>query len=80
MGDKLLTDDNLEVVERLIEVAEDRGHTILDLAFAYLLAHEPVASVIAGATKPSQVQGNVEAASWTLTDADLEAVDAALAV
>ncbi|MGB3544486.1 aldo/keto reductase [Rubrivirga sp.] len=78
MGDELLTDDNLEVVEQLIEVAEERGHTILDLAFAYLLAHAPVASVIAGATKPSQIEGNVRAAGWTLTDADLEAVSAAL--
>ena len=61
-------------------MAEARGHTLLDLAFAYLLAHEPVASVIAGATKPSQVHGNVAAAGWALTDDDLEAVEAALAV
>ena len=78
MGDSLLTPDNLDTVERLISVAEERGHTVLDLAFAYLLAHEPVASVIAGATKPSQIQGNVAAASWTLTDDDLAAVDEAL--
>ena len=63
----------------MVEVAEERGHTILDLAFAYLLAHDPVASVIAGATKPSQVRGNVGAAGWRLEDADLEAVRAALA-
>ena len=78
MGDSLLTDDNLDAVERLIAVAEERGHTILDLAFAYLLAHDPVASVIAGATKPSQVRGNVEAAGWALGDDDLAAVRAAL--
>ena len=78
MGDRLLTDDHLDTVERLIAVAEDRDHTVLDLAFAYLLAHEPVASVIAGATKPSQVHANVRAAGWTLTPDDLAAVDAAL--
>ena len=80
MGDSLLTPGNLETVERLAAVAEARDHTVLDLAFAYLLAHQPVASVIAGATKPSQVRANVEAAGWTLTDDDLAAVDEALAV
>ena len=56
-----------------------RGRTVLDFAFAYLLAHEPVASVIAGATKPSQVHANVAAAGWTLSPGDLDAVDEALA-
>ncbi|WP_420456384.1 aldo/keto reductase [Rubrivirga sp.] len=78
MGNSLLTDDNLEAVERLIGWAEARDHTILDLAFSYLLAHGAVASVIAGATQPSQVHGNVAAAGWTLTDDDLAEVDALL--
>ena len=80
MGDRLLTESNLDAVERLIALAEARGHTVLDLAFAYLLAHEPVASVIAGATTPSQVRANAQAAGWTLTDDDLAAVGHALAV
>jgi aryl-alcohol dehydrogenase-like predicted oxidoreductase len=75
MGDKVLTDDNLDIVERLIDFAEARGHTILDLAFSWLLAHEPVASVIAGATKPEQIRQNVEAAGWQLTEDDLAEVD-----
>ena len=78
MGEALLTPDNLDTVERLIAFSEARGHTILDLAFAYLLAHDPVASVIAGATKPSQVEGNVAAAAWTLSPDDLAEVDALL--
>jgi len=73
-----LTDANLETVERLIGWAEDHGHTILELAFAYLLAHPPVASVIAGATKPEQVRANVAAAGWRLTPADLGEIDALL--
>ncbi len=77
---ELLTDANLDTVERLVEVADARGHTLLDLAFAYLLAHAPVASVIAGATRPSQIQSNVAAAGWQLSDDDLAAVDAALRV
>ena len=74
MGDRLLTDDNLDAVERLIAWAERRGRTILELAFAYLLAHEPVASVIAGATKPEQVRANVAAAGWRLAPSDVDEV------
>ena len=79
MGDGLLTEDNLDTVERLIAWAESRGHTVLDLAFSWLLAHEPVASVIAGATKPEQIRANVDAASWALSQADLDEVDRLLA-
>lgn len=79
MGDRLLTEATLDAVERLLAVAEARGHPLLDLAFSWLLAHAPVASVIAGATTPEQVRANVAAASWTLTPDDLAAVDEALA-
>ena len=78
MGDALLTDANLDTVERLIGWAGDHGHTVLDLAFAYLLAHEPVASVIAGATKPEQIHGNVAAAGWQLSEDEVAEVDALL--
>ena len=79
MGDSHLTEGNLDAVERLVAFSEERGHTILDLAFSWLLAHGPVASVIAGATKPSQVRANAEAAGWQLSGADLEALDEVLA-
>jgi aryl-alcohol dehydrogenase-like predicted oxidoreductase len=79
MGDGLLTEETLDTVERLIAFAEDRDHTILELAFSWLLAHDPVASVIAGATKPGQVRANVAAAGWQLPQDDLDAVDEILA-
>ena len=78
MGDRLLTEENLTAVERLIAFSEARGHTILELAFSWLLAHPPVASVIAGATKPSQIHSNAAAASWRLTEDELAEVDALL--
>ena len=78
MGDKLLTDANLDAVERLIGWAGDRGRTILDLAFAYLLAHDGVASVIAGATKPEQIRANVAAAGWSLSEDEVAEVRALL--
>src|SRR6266550_7950012 len=76
LGTKSVYGKNLAVVERLIEFAESRNHTVLDLAFAWLLAHKPVASVIAGASKPEQVRANTKAANWQLTSDDLAAIDA----
>jgi aryl-alcohol dehydrogenase-like predicted oxidoreductase len=75
---KLLTDENLDKVEVLIEYAESRGHTILELAFSWLLAHRVVASVIAGASSAQQLSANAAAASWKLTPADLQEIDALL--
>jgi aryl-alcohol dehydrogenase-like predicted oxidoreductase len=72
----VLTPGNLEIVGALERFAQDRGHSILELAIAWLAAHRPVASVIAGATKPEQVWANVKAADWVLTDEDLAEVDA----
>ena len=68
---KWLTEENLDRVEALTEFAEARGHTLLELAFSWLLAHPAVSSVIAGATKPEQVRANAMAASWTLTTEEL---------
>jgi aryl-alcohol dehydrogenase-like predicted oxidoreductase len=75
---KLLTDENLERVEALIGYAESRGHTVLELAISWLLAHRVVASVIAGASSAQQVRGNVSAASWRLGTAELDEIDALL--
>lgn len=73
-----LNDDSLDLVERLVAFAEHRGHTILELAFAWLLAHKVVASVIAGATKADQVRANAAAAPWKLTPEEVEEVNALL--
>jgi aryl-alcohol dehydrogenase-like predicted oxidoreductase len=72
---RFLNDRNLAIVEELAGFAAFRGHSLLELAFSWLLSHSPVASVIAGATSPEQVRANVEAAGWRLTPADLAEVD-----
>ena len=74
-GPKVFTEQNLAIVESLIEFAESKGHTILELAFSWLLSHKPVASVIAGASKPEQVRANAKAAEWQLTADDLAHID-----
>ena len=73
--DRFLNDRNLAIAKLLEEFATSRGHTLLELAFSWLLAHGAVASVIAGATKPDQVRANVNAAAWKLTPEDFAEVD-----
>jgi aryl-alcohol dehydrogenase-like predicted oxidoreductase len=74
-GDSLLTDRNLAIVEELIEFSESRGHTILELAFSWLLTRPAVVSVIAGATSSEQARSNAAAAGWQLTDEELTEID-----
>ena len=68
-------DPRLDHVEALRDFAHSTGHTLLELAFAWLLAHPVVASVIAGATKPEQIASNVATIDWQLTAEELAAVD-----
>ncbi|MDP9204780.1 MAG: aldo/keto reductase [Gemmatimonadota bacterium] len=75
---ELLTEENLDKVEALIDFAESKGHTLLELAFSWLLAHRVVASVIAGATSRRQVRANAAAATWELSAADLDQLDSLL--
>ncbi len=65
-----------DVVERLDGFAAEHGHSLLELAFGWLLTRQAVASVIAGATRPEQVEANLRAAAaWRLTVSDMAAVD-----
>ena len=70
------TVERLERLERLITFAETRGHTILELAFGWLLSHKVVSSVIAGATSAGQVEGNAKAGGWVLTLEEVTEVNA----
>lgn len=74
-----LSDENLDKVEALLKFAEAQGHTLLELAFSWLLARPSVASVIAGATRTEQIAANVGAANWKLTPEDLAEIDRLLA-
>ena len=67
--DRFLSEANLAAVDRLVGYATERGRSILELAMGWLVSNPAVASVIAGATKPSQVAANVAAANWTMTSA-----------
>jgi aryl-alcohol dehydrogenase-like predicted oxidoreductase len=71
-----LGDDRFDRVEALEQFASERGVTLLQVAIGGLLAQPAIASVIAGATKPDQVQANVAAADWEPTEEDLAALNA----
>ena len=72
---EFINERNWRTVEALSAFAERRGHTMLELAFSWLLREPVVASVIAGATAPEQIEQNVRAPGWTLSAADLAEID-----
>ena len=72
---KIFTDKNFELLEKLINFAEDRGRSVLDLAFAWLLFRENVSSVIAGATTADQVKSNAKTSGWKLSCEEYETIN-----
>ena len=75
MGARFRSDRNATVAEQLGRFAASRGHSLLELAFSWLLAQPAVSSVIAGATSAEQIRANAAAASWRLTADDLGEID-----
>ena len=75
LADRYLTERNWRIAETLGDFVAARGHTMLELAFSWLLAQPPVASVIAGATRPEQLEQNVKAGQWKLTADELAEID-----
>ena len=74
-ADEIFSADNWRRIEGLTAFAEQRGHTLVELAFSWLAAQPVVSSVIAGATRPEQVAANVKAADWALSAEDLAEID-----
>ena len=68
--------ETLERVQRLDAWARERGHSVGELALAWLAAQPAVSTIISGATKPEQVAANARAAEWKLTSEELGAVAA----
>ena len=68
-------DRAFDVVERLTAFAEERDHTLLELAMSWLACLPRMASVIAGATSAEQVRTNAGAASWQLSEEEMAQVD-----
>src|SRR5262249_41475546 len=75
LAQRYLTERNWGIVARLQDFCARSGHGLIDLAFSWLLAQPTLASVIAGATRPEQLEQNVKAAGWKLTPEELAEVD-----
>lgn len=73
-----MTDANFDKVEKLTAWAQERGHTMVELAEAWLLAQPAVCSVISGVTKLQQLEANVKAGEWALTPEEVAEVNAIL--
>ena len=75
LRDRYATDKNVGIVEKLKALADERGHSMLELAFSWLASRPQVSSVIAGATKPEQIEQNAKAIAWKMTPDDLVEID-----
>jgi aryl-alcohol dehydrogenase-like predicted oxidoreductase len=75
---RLMADETLTAVQRLRPIAEGAGLTLPQLALAWVLREENVASAIVGASRPEQVHANAAACGVTLTPDVLTAIDEAL--
>ena len=75
-----LTESNFAALGKLEDFAAKRGHTIADLAIAWLLARPGVSTVIIGATRAEQVEANVKGGDWKLAKEDMDEIEEILPV
>ena len=74
-SDQFITERNWRIVAELEAFCARHRRALIELAFAWLLAKPFVASVIAGASTPAQVEQNVRAVGWSLSPDELHEVD-----
>ena len=71
----LLTDENLAIVDELSKVADDLGTNVAILSLAWILKHPEISCVIAGASKPSQLENNLKAVDLEIPDDAMERIE-----
>jgi hypothetical protein len=74
----VMSDDDLEAVQRLVPIADGAGLTLPEMALAWVLRRGELSSAIVGASRPEQVHANAAASGIELSADILEAVDVAL--
>jgi aryl-alcohol dehydrogenase-like predicted oxidoreductase len=75
LADRYISEANWGIVEKLSAFAASRGRSMLELAFSWLASRPYVSSVIAGATKPEQIEQNVKAVDWAMTPEEIAEID-----
>ncbi len=71
----IMTDANWDRLGKLDAYAKSRGRNVSELAIAWLLSHPWVSTVIAGATRPEQLDANLAGAGWKLTPEEVAEVE-----
>jgi aryl-alcohol dehydrogenase-like predicted oxidoreductase len=71
----VMVDTNWERLEKLEAFAKSRGHKVSELAIAWMLSHPWLSTVIAGATKPEQLDANIAGANWKLSAEEVTQVE-----
>ncbi len=80
MAERVLNEKNFGTLMKLEELAGRSGHSMLELAIGWLASRPYVGSVIAGATKPEQVEQNAKAGDWRLSAEEMKEVDEIMGV
>ncbi len=75
MQERFLSERNFTIVEKLEQFVKSKNRTMLELAFSWLAARPQVSSIIAGATKPEQLEQNVKAVNWKLSADEIAEID-----
>jgi aryl-alcohol dehydrogenase-like predicted oxidoreductase len=75
MAARIINERNFDTLMKLEGFAQERGHTMVELAIGWLASQPAVGSVICGATRPEQVEENAKAGDWRLSPDDLAEVD-----
>jgi aryl-alcohol dehydrogenase-like predicted oxidoreductase len=74
LAGRTIEDARFDRVEALAAFAEERGHSLHEVAMSALASTPGMGSIIAGATTPEQVRANAAAATWRLSADELEAL------
>ena len=71
-----LTPERLEQIRRLNDLAAERGQTLAEMALSWILRDGVVTSVLAGASRPSQILDNIKAINNTkFSEDELKLID-----
>ena len=74
----VLENADYDLLENLERFAQERGHSMLELAIGWLASQPAIGSVITGATRVEQIEANALAGDWRLTSDEMKEVDALL--
>jgi aryl-alcohol dehydrogenase-like predicted oxidoreductase len=77
---RVLNEGNFDKLVKLEGFAQERGHTMIELAFSWLASKPYIGSVIAGATRPEQVEQNAKSVDWKLTEDEFKEIDEIMGV